>query len=76
MYREGFSDVYHQAAGLPANIHMPMRKVIRKAIQHSSKPDLAIEVAERAGSLGTESVPPLLKRMFSKILWLARGRAN
>lgn len=32
MYREGFSDVYHQAAGLPANIHMPMRKVIRKAI--------------------------------------------
>lgn len=76
MYREGFSDVYHQAAGLPANIHMPMRKVIRKAIQHSSKPDLAIEVAERAGSLGTESVPPLLKKMFSKILWLARGRAN
>lgn len=76
MYREGFSDVYHQAAGLPKNVHMPMRKVIRKAIQRSSKPDLAIEVAERAGMLGTDRVPLLLKKMFSRILWLARGKAN
>ncbi|WP_140919234.1 ATP-dependent nuclease [Limnobaculum xujianqingii] len=76
MFKEGFSNVYYEAAGIPSNVHMPMRKIISKAIQHSSKPDLAIEVAERAGQMGTESIPPLLKRMFSRILWLARGRAG
>ncbi|SQI39547.1 recombination protein F [Leminorella richardii] len=76
MYKAGFSEVYHNASGIPASVHMPMRKIISKAIQHSSKPDLAIEVAERAGALGTESIPPLLKKMFSRILWLARGRAS
>ncbi|GKX62508.1 ATP-dependent nuclease [Pragia fontium] len=76
MFKEGFSDVYYDAAVLPTNVHMPMRRIIGKAIQHSSKPDLAIEVAEKAGQLGIESIPPLLKKMFSRILWLARGRAS
>lgn len=76
MFKQGFDDVYYDAASLPRNIHMPARKIISKAIQRSSKPDLAIEVADKAGELGVESIPPILKRMFSRILWLARGRAG
>lgn len=76
MYKEGFSPVYHRVASVPINAQVPMRKVILKAVHHSSKPDLAIEVALQAGEWGTDSVPPLLKKMFSRVVWLARGRAD
>jgi putative ATP-dependent endonuclease of OLD family len=76
MFREGFSSVYYRVASVPSNGQMPVRKVILKAVHHSSKPDLAIEVAMNAGERGTDSVPPLLKKMFSRVIWLARGRAD
>ena len=76
MYRQGFSNVYHRVAQLPENIPMNMRRVITKAIHRSSKPDLAIEVAMEAGRRGTDAVPPLLKKMFSRVVWLARGKAD
>lgn len=76
MFREGFSPVYYRVASVPKNTQMPVRKVILKAVHHSSKPDLAIEVAMQAGQWGTDSVPPLLKKMFSRVTWLARGRAD
>jgi putative ATP-dependent endonuclease of OLD family len=76
MYRQGFDDVYHRVAQLPVGVPMNMRRVIIKAIHRSSKPDLAIEVAMEAGRRGIEAVPTLLRQMFSRVLWLARGRAD
>lgn len=76
MYRQGFDDVYHRVAQIPDNVPMNMRRVITKAIHRSPKPDLAIEVAMEAGRRGVDAVPTLLKKMFSRVLWLARGRAD
>ncbi len=76
MYRQGFDDVFHRVAMIPVDVPMNMRRVIAKAIHRSSKPDLAIEVATEAGRRGVESVPTLLRKMFSRVLWLARGRAD
>ncbi|MBJ9203766.1 ATP-dependent endonuclease [Citrobacter sp. FDAARGOS_156] len=76
MYRQGFSDVFHRVAQIPENVPMNMRKIIAKAIHRSSKPDLAIEVAREAGRRGVEAGPTLLRKMFSRVLWLARGRAD
>ncbi|HHB7634612.1 ATP-dependent endonuclease [Klebsiella pneumoniae] len=76
MYRQGFDDVYHRVAQIPDNVPMNMRRVITKAVHRSSKPDLAIEVAMEAGRRGVDAVPTLLKKMFSRVLWLARGRAD
>ena len=76
MYRQGFDDVYHRVAQIPDNVPMNMRRVITKGIHRSSKPDLAIEVAMEAGRRGVDAVPTLLKKMFSRVLWLARGRAD
>lgn len=76
MYRQGFSDVYHRVAQVPQGIPMNMRRVITKAIHRSSKPDLALEVAMEAGRRGLEAVPSLLRKMFSRVIWLARGRAD
>ncbi|WP_052284329.1 ATP-dependent endonuclease [Kluyvera genomosp. 1] len=76
MYKQGFANVYHRVAQIPENVPMNMRRVITKAIHRSSKPDLAIEVAMEAGRRGLEAVPPLLKKMFSRVVWLARGKAD
>ncbi|QCR36579.1 ATP-dependent endonuclease [Nissabacter sp. SGAir0207] len=76
LYRAGFSDVYHRVANLPAAVPMSARRIIHRAIQRSSKPDLAIEVALAAGQRGPEAMPPLLRQMFSRVVWLARGHAD
>ncbi|MEC5318583.1 ATP-dependent endonuclease [Brenneria populi subsp. brevivirga] len=76
MYRAGFSHVYHRVAQLPEKAPLSMHKIIVKAIHRSSKPDLAIEVALAAAAMGSESIPPLIRGMFSRVLWLARGRAD
>ncbi|ECH5099774.1 ATP-dependent endonuclease [Salmonella enterica] len=76
MYRQGFADVFHRVAQLPPNVPMNTRKIITKAIHRSSKPDLAIEVAMEAGRHGIDAVPPLFRKMFSRVVWLARGRAD
>lgn len=76
MYRQGFSDVFHRIAQLPQGVPMNTRRIITKAISRSSKPDLAIEIAMEAGRRGESAIPSLLKNMFSRVLWLARGRAE
>ncbi|ECC4932334.1 ATP-dependent endonuclease [Salmonella enterica subsp. enterica] len=76
MYRQGFADVFHRVAQLPPNVPMNTWKIITKAIHRSSKPDLAIEVAMEAGRRGIDAVPPLFRKMFSRVVWLARGRAD
>ncbi len=76
LYHHGFADVYHRVAGLPDKVPMPARRIIHKAIQRSSKPDLAIEVALAAGQRGPEAMPPLLRQMFDRVVRLARGHAD
>lgn len=75
LYREGFSDIYHQIAAIPDNGKISPRRVIIKAIHRTSKPDLAIEVANRAAEKGVNSIPSLLRHMFSRVAWLARGQS-
>lgn len=76
LYKEGFRHVYHEVAGVSDNEKWPTRRVIIKAIQRSSKPDLALTVANNAAQRGVDAIPSLLKGMFSRVAWLARGKAN
>ncbi len=76
LYREGFSQVYHDIAAIPNNAKLSPQRVIIKAIQRASKPDLAIAVCNSAAQKGPEAIPQLLKNMFSRIAWLARGKAS
>ncbi|MDO6406396.1 ATP-dependent nuclease [Pantoea phytobeneficialis] len=75
-YKHGFSDIYHQTAHLPLNVPMNARRIITKAIHHSSKPELAIAVAMAAAERGPASIPSLLDNLFSRVIWLAHGKAD
>lgn len=76
LYKQGFSDVYHDMAHLPLNAPMNARRIITKAIHHSSKPELAIAVAMAAAERGPQAIPSLLDQLFARVMWLARGRAD
>ncbi|WP_272690407.1 ATP-dependent nuclease [Providencia sp. PROV152] len=75
LYREGFGHLYHEISGIPDNAKVSTRRVIIKAISKASKPDLAIAIVNRAADLGPDSIPSQLKSMFSRVAWLARGKA-
>lgn len=49
-----------------------MHKIIQRAIQRTSKPDLAIAISNEIEQRGTQSIPLLFKRLFSKVLNLSR----
>ena len=76
MYKSGFNEVYHRVAMLPLNVRISARRVIQKAVHRSSKPDLAIEIADQARARGMNSVPLLLSGMFNRIIRLARKKSE
>lgn len=55
---------------------MNLRKIISKAIYRFFKFDFVIEVVMEVGRRGVDFVSTLLKKMFLRVLWLARGRAD
>ncbi len=73
-YRNGFAEVYRQVAQLPEQGPGGMKRVITRAIQLSSKPSLAIAVANEVAERGSESIPRLLRKMMGRVRGLARGR--
>ncbi|MBS0909688.1 ATP-dependent endonuclease [Tatumella sp. JGM118] len=73
-YRNGFAEVYRQAAQLPEHGPGGVKRVITRAIQHSSKPSLAIAVASEVAERGSQSIPWLLRKMIGRVRGLARGR--
>lgn len=76
LFSAGFKAVYLQMAHLPLNAAMSPRRIITKALQHASKPELAIAVATVAAERGEQAMPPLMRQMFSRVMWLARGNAD
>ncbi|MCK3657208.1 ATP-dependent endonuclease [Pasteurellaceae bacterium Pebbles2] len=75
-YTEGFEKVFlklaHWQDVSPARQNRPMSKIIQRAIQRTSKPDLAIALSNEIAQQGAQSIPLLFKRLFSKVLNLSR----
>lgn len=72
-YVEGFDQVFVRLAHWVAQNNVyPMHKIIQRAIQRTSKPDLAIAISNEIEQRGTQSIPLLFKRLFSKVLNLSR----
>lgn len=70
MWKYGFESVYRRAA-----THAPAgsddETVLHYALKAKSKPGMALEVAEEAGRMGPQSIPPLLRRCFATLSRLA-----
>ncbi len=73
-YYAGFESVFIRLAHwqTSAQHHYPVTRIIQRAIQRTSKPDLAIALAAEIEKRGSQSIPLEFKRLFSKVLTLAR----
>jgi putative ATP-dependent endonuclease of OLD family len=71
LWRSGYEKVYREAAGHVAP-GADASTVIHQALRAHSKPGMALEVAEAAGTRGAAGIPPLLRRLFGTLQALAK----
>ena len=80
MWHHGFDDVYRKMARLRErkdgdDQRWPPGRVIAKAVRRTSKPHLALVVAEAAAERGPDSVPPVLRNVVERSVEMARSAA-
>jgi len=77
-FESGFADVYLEAANYAEKdlARYPIRKIIDKAVHKYSKPGLGLAIASAVEERGTDSVPLLLKRLFARLVGLARTQSG
>jgi putative ATP-dependent endonuclease of OLD family len=77
-FDNGFANVYLQAANYTEKdlARLTTHKIIDKAVHRYSKPGLGLAIASAVEERGTDSIPPLLKRLFSRLVGLARSQSG
>lgn len=71
-YKAGLRNVFIQLANWRSQEKYPVSYIIKRAIQRSSKPDLAIALSNEMRNLGESAIPPLFKQLFADVLALVR----
>ncbi|QLB13102.1 putative ATP-dependent endonuclease of OLD family [Bisgaardia hudsonensis] len=73
-YHSGFEEVFINLAHWKSNQnYFPTTKIIKKAIQRTSKPDLAIALSAEIEKRGKQSIPLLFKKLFLRVLNLSKN---
>ncbi|HEY5716605.1 MAG TPA: ATP-dependent endonuclease [Psychromonas sp.] len=77
-FENGFADVYLKAANYDEKdlARLATNKIIDKAVHRYSKPGLGLAIASAVEKRGADSIPPLLKRLFSRLVGLARSQSG
>jgi putative ATP-dependent endonuclease of OLD family len=77
-FENGFADIYLEAANYTEKDmqRLSMSKVIDKAVHKYTKPGLGVEIANAVEKRGADSIPPLLKRLFSRLVGMARTQSG
>lgn len=77
-FEHGFANVYLEAASYTEKdlVRLTVNKVIEKAVHKYSKPELGLAIASAVEERGADSIPPLLKRLFARLVGLARTQSG
>lgn len=77
-FQRGYAEVYRKHARLSAKAakESPPGRVIRRAVQNLSKPDLALRVIEAVAEEGSPGVPDVLDRMIKTCVQAARQQSK
>lgn len=71
-YSQGFENVFYRLANYIPQRNQSVSKIIQRAIQKTSKPDLAIALSDEMDKRGANSIPLLFKQMFYKLMQLSK----
>ncbi|MDD0824458.1 DUF2813 domain-containing protein [Mannheimia sp. AT1] len=69
-YKAGLRNVFVRLANWRSQEKFPVSYIIKRAIQKTSKPDLAIALSNEMRNRGENSVPKLFKKLFADVLAL------
>ncbi|MFT6985213.1 MAG: putative ATP-dependent endonuclease of OLD family [Psychromonas sp.] len=77
-FEHGFAHVYLEAASCTEKdlAHLTVNKVIEKAVHKYSKPELGLAIASAVEECGADSIPLILKRLFARLVGLARTQSG
>jgi putative ATP-dependent endonuclease of OLD family len=77
-YRHGYAGVYREHARLSGKAvkDSDPQRVIQRAVQSLSKPDLALRVVEAVAAEGSPGVPDVLKKMIRTCVHAARAQSK
>jgi putative ATP-dependent endonuclease of OLD family len=77
-FENGFADIYLKAANYTEQdlLRLSVNKVIDKAVHKYTKPGLGLAIASAIEERGPDSIPPLLKRLFARLVGLARTQSG
>ena len=77
-FENGFADIYLEAANYTEKdlARFAVSKIIDKAVHKYSKPGLGLAIASAVEERGADSIPPLLKRLFARLVGLARTQSG
>lgn len=77
-FENGFADVYLKAAKYTEKdlAKLGLSKVIDKAEHRYSKPELGLAIASAVYERGADSIPLLMKRLFARLVGLARTQSG
>ncbi|WP_150540157.1 ATP-dependent nuclease [Actinobacillus vicugnae] len=72
-YHEGLRNVFVRLARWqPKDNKYPTKTIIKRAIQSTSKPDLALAISNEIKQRGKQAIPRLFKKLFIKVLQLLK----
>ncbi|MCG6201578.1 DUF2813 domain-containing protein [Psychromonas antarctica] len=77
-FEHGFAGVYLEAAHYTEKdlLRLTVNKVIEKAVHKYSKPELGLAIASAVEERGADSIPPVLKRLFARLVGLSRTQSG
>jgi putative ATP-dependent endonuclease of OLD family len=77
-FENGFADVYLKAAKSSEKdlAKLGVSRIIDKAEHRHSKPELGLAIATAVGERGGDVIPLLLKRLFARLVGLARTQSG
>ena len=75
-YDNGFETVFKRLAKLPPKHNYSKTQIIQRAIQRTSKPDLALAIVDEVKQSQNQLVPLLFRRLFSKMLLIAKEQGT
>ncbi len=77
-FENGFADVYLKAAKYTEKdlAKLGLSKVIDKAEHRYSKPELGLAIASAVDERGADAIPLLMKRLFARLVGLARTQSG
>ena len=65
--------MFRREAGVGPHQQLSPTRIIDKAVNRRSKPGMALAVVEAAEHQGPDSIPRLLRQMFSRVVAISRS---